>query len=54
MHKKQIWNSIVKFVENRIQLGYPISSVGLSSQIVERGGLRQRQWLREQVDLVEC
>ena len=54
MQKKQIWTCIVKVVENRVQLGYPISSIELSSQIVERGGQRQRQWLRDQVVLTEC
>jgi hypothetical protein len=53
MQKKQIWICIVK-VENRVQLGYPISSIELSSQIVERGGQRQKRRLREQTALTEC
>jgi hypothetical protein len=54
MHKKQTWTCIVKVVENRVQLGHPISSIKLSSQIVERGGQRQKQRLREQAALTEC
>ncbi|KIM82120.1 hypothetical protein PILCRDRAFT_485645 [Piloderma croceum F 1598] len=54
MEKKQTWTCIVQVVENRIQLGHPISSIKLSSQIVERGGQRQRQRLREQAGLTEC
>jgi hypothetical protein len=54
MQKKQIWTRIVKVVENRVQLGYPISSIELSSQIVERGGQRQKRRLREQIALTEC
>ena len=54
MQKKQTWIGIVKVVENRVQLGYPISSIKLSSQIVERGGQRQKQRLREQTALTEC
>jgi hypothetical protein len=54
LHKKQTWTCIVKVVENRVQLGHRISSIKLSSQIVERGGQRQRQWLRDQVVLTEC
>ena len=54
MHKKKTWTCIVKVVENRVQLGHPISTIKLSSQIVERGGQRQKQRLREQVALTEC
>jgi hypothetical protein len=54
MQKKQIWACIVKVVENRVQLGQPILSIKLSSQIVERGGQRQKQQLREQTALTEC
>ena len=54
MQKKQTWTDIVKVVENWVQLGYPISSIKLSSQIVERGGQRQKQRLREQTALMEC
>jgi hypothetical protein len=52
--KKQTWTNVVKFVGNRIKLGIPISTIKLSSQIVERGTQRQQQKLREQVTLVEC
>jgi hypothetical protein len=51
---KKTWAYIVKFVGNRVQLGNPISSIKLSSRIVERGTQRQQQKLREQVTLVEC
>ena len=54
MDKKQTWTSIVKVVENRVQLGHPISSIKLSSQIVEHGGQRQKQRLREITILTEC
>jgi hypothetical protein len=54
MQKKQTWTCIVKAVKNRVQLGHPISSIKLSSQIVERGGQREKQWLREQTALTEC
>jgi hypothetical protein len=54
MHKKQTWTCIVKVVKNRVQLGHKISSIKLSSQIVECGGQRQWQWLRDPVVLTEC
>jgi hypothetical protein len=54
MQKKQTWTCIVKVVKNRVQLGHPISSIQLSSQIVERGSQTQKQWLRKQTALTEC
>jgi hypothetical protein len=54
MHKKQTWTSIVEVVENRVRLRHRISSITLSSEIVERGGQRQKQRLRKQVALTEC
>ena len=54
MHKKQTWTSIVEVVESRVRLRHRISSITLSSQIVERGGQRQKQRLRKQVALTEC
>jgi hypothetical protein len=53
MHKKQTWACVVKVVEKWVELGHPISSVKLSPDIVERGGQRQKQRLREQVALTE-
>jgi hypothetical protein len=53
-NKNQIWACIVKVVENRVQLGQPISRIKLSFEIVGRGGQRQKQWLREQTALTEC
>jgi F-box-like len=50
----QIWACIVKIVENRVQLGQPISSIKLSSQIVKCGDPRQKHRLREQTALTEC
>jgi len=53
-YKKQVWTGIIKLVGNRAQLGHPISSVKLPSEIVVRGTQRQQQKLREQVTLIEC
>jgi hypothetical protein len=52
--KKQMWACVVKVVDNRRQLGIPISQLKLSSQIVERGTERQKQRLKELVILTEC
>jgi hypothetical protein len=54
MHKKRTWTCIVNVVENRLQRGYPMLSIKLPSEIVERGGQRQKQRLRVQAALTEC
>lgn len=51
--KKQIWVDVIKLVANRSQLGSPILTITLSSDVVERGTQRQLRRLREQVDFVE-
>ena len=52
--KKQTWGYIMKTVENRFNLGNPISFVKLSSELLERGTQGQQRRLRERVTLVEC
>jgi hypothetical protein len=52
--KKQVWADIFKLVGDRAQLGHPISSVKLSSEVVVRGTQRQQQRMREQVTLIGC
>jgi len=52
--EKQTWAYIGKVVENRLQLGTPVSRITLSSRIIERISNKQQRRLREQVTLIEC
>jgi hypothetical protein len=51
---KMTWDNIIQVVGNRRKLGYPVSQIRLSSQMLKRFTHRQQQRLRTMVLLEEC